>query len=460
MKANEGHDSAAVVRKEQTAGVAGGDRMIGRNSGANTVRHTIAVIKMRWLAALGLAFCACAAASPVVGAATRAGAPTGGAARGRICESSDPTPRDAGNPLDLANNPGSDPLNGAQLFVYGPTHGDAAGAIARLLGRDPASYPNDTSWTSFWQSVTEGALHHLIAANRHLAGEVHELAKIASEPTGQRLSSFSEGGGPGALFGQTEKLLCSNYSADPRSIPILSTYFLHPSLGGCPTSGQISAYGPTFRRRVSEVADAVGRRPVVFLLETDGLGSSSCMARNGGLAAWEGALRFEVHKLGSLPHAVTYIEAGYSDSNSVAYTAKALNAIGIGGIRGFYTNDTHNNWTINEVRWASAISRRTHGAHFIVNTASNGNGPKLNPHPATQGAEDLCNPPGRALGPKPTTHTGFKLVDAWMWTYPPGNSSGSCNGGPASGTFWAAKAVALAARANDRLGPNDPSRPY
>ena len=55
------------------------------------------------------------------------------------------------------------------------------------------------------------------------------------------------------------------------------------------------------------------------------------------------------------------------------------------------------------------VAKRTHGAHFIVNTSSNGQGPKLNPHPTTQGVEDLCNPPGRGLGPKFNTDTGYPV---------------------------------------------------
>jgi endoglucanase len=129
-------------------------------------------------------------------------------------------------------------------------------------------------------------------------------------------------------------------------------------------------------------------------------------------------------------------------------------------VRGFFTNDTHIDWTSKEIKYGQAISKLTGGAHFIVNTAQNGQGPKLNPHPKTQGIEDLCNPPGRGLGPKPTTSTGYADVDAFLWTHVPGNSSGTCNGGPASGVFWPARAIQLAANANQRLGPGDPSRPY
>jgi endoglucanase len=238
-----------------------------------------------------------------------------------------------------------------------------------------------------------------------------------------------------------------------------NTYFLHPTLGGCANAAQINAYMPTFKRQINEMAAAIDRRPALILAEIDALGSSSCIARHGGLGAWEAALKYEVDTFQALPHTVVYVEGGYSDSNSVGYTAKALNAIGVNKIQGFFTNDTHNNWTINEIRWATKVAQRTHGAHFIVNTASNGQGPKLNPHPTTQGVEDLCNPPGRGLGPTFNTSTGYKYADAFMWTHPPGNSSG-CGGGPPGGVFWPDYAIGLGDRANQKLGPGLPSRPY
>jgi endoglucanase len=177
------------------------------------------------------------------------------------------------------------------------------------------------------------------------------------------------------------------------------------------------------------------------------------------MPGWEADLRYEIDKMRALPHTVVYVEAGYSDSNTARYTARILNAIGVDKIRGFFTNDTHEQWTINEVRWSNRISRLTHGAHYIVNTADNGRGPLLNPHPITQGVEDLCNPPNRGLGPTDTTTTGFGAADAFLWTHPPGNSSG-CGGGPPGGVFWVARAVQEAENANNRLGPGFPSQPY
>jgi endoglucanase len=222
----------------------------------------------------------------------------------------------------------------------------------------------------------------------------------------------------------------------------------------------LRAAQPLFRQRVDAVARATANRPAVYLVELDGIGSSRCVQKVGSLKIWEADLRYEATKLAALPHTVVYMEGGYSDGNPVGYTAKVLNAAGVGKIQGFWTNDTHLNWTINEIKWGEKVSRRTHGADFVINTAQNGNGPKVNRHRTTQGNEDNCNPPGRALGPPPTTDTGYPHVDAFLWSSPPGNSGGSCRGGPPSGTFWAQRAIDLAGHANDRLGPSFPSRPY
>ena len=373
------------------------------------------------------------------------------------CADPYPAARDPRNPLMLATPPpAGDPLRGASFFVSGPRHGLAAGAIARLVGIDPHNFSDSESWAAFSREVAR-RLRHESSATRH---KVLELEKIASEPEAQRISAFSQGGSPAGVHNQTVKLFCHNFTADPGAIPIINTYFLHGTLHSCATTGQINAYRPKFEAQMRAIASAVGRRPVVWLLELDYLGSSGCIRQGGALPGWESLMRYEVRTLGSLPHAVTYIEAGYSDSNPPGYTARALNNSDISRTQGFYTNDTHLQWTIKEVHWGERISQLTHGAHFIVSTAQNGRGPKLNPHPVTQGIEALCNPPGRGLGPRPTTDPGFWHVDAFLWAIGPGNSSGSCHGGPPANVFWPARAIGLAERAQGKLGPGYAARPY
>ena len=376
------------------------------------------------------------------------------------CTSSHSAVRDPANPLDLPAPPGPNPLYGAHFFVDGPRHGVAAGAIAQLLGVDPSRYPDGYSWARFKRSLGHGRFARLLARRPALRYRVRQLEKIGDQPEAQRFSVFSAGGGPGKIYAQVQKMFCYKLSADPGSVPIVSTYFLHPVVHSCPSPAELAGAAPEFKRRVDELVAATGTNPVVYLLEVDAYGSSSCMLHRGDLAPYEALIRYEVDRVAQLPHAVVYLEAGYSDSNSATYTARALNNSDIGLIRGFYTNDTHFNWTINEIRWANRVSRMTNGAHYVVNTAMNGNGPKRNPQPATQGNEDLCDPPGRALGPRTTTVTGFALVDAFLWTHPPGYSNGCRPGAPPSGTFWLARAISLAARANDRVGPRYASRRY
>jgi endoglucanase len=390
------------------------------------------------------------------------------------CPDRYPAKRNPSNPLLLPQAPGSDPLRGAHFFVDGPAHGAAAGAIAELLqdsggglggpgGRGPggrglrtlSQFPDSLSWASYTQRVES----RLKGKPAGVVRNVRLLEKIADEPEAQRFSTGAGGGGPGATYGQVQKIFCHNMTADLGSVPIISTYFLHPLAPGCASKQQFEAIGPKFRRQINEVAEGTGNRPAVFLLEIDALGSSACVIHSSAGPVYEADLRYEIDKISALPHAVVYIEGGYSDSNAPGYTAKVLNAIGIRKIRGFYTNDTHLQWTINEVRWGQKVSAMTHGAHFLVNTSENGQGPKLNPHPTTEGVENLCNPSGRGLGPRTTTSTGFAHVDGFVWQHVPGNSSG-CGGGPPGGTFWLAKAIGLAARANGKLGPGFPSKPY
>jgi endoglucanase len=373
--------------------------------------------------------------------------------------------RTAGNPLMVSPAPpASDPLQGANLFVDGPAHGAAAGEIARLLGID-ASIPQGQFLPAFsesesWSTFSSEVASKLSSVSAGTANQIRLLEKIATEPETQRISTYSEGGTPAGIYSQAQKLYCHLQLADPHSVMVISTYFLHPNLGSCATTGQINAYRSRFDSQIDALAQATGNRPVVFLLELDAIGSSSCMVKHHSIGAWESALRYEAQTLSALPHTVVYIEGGYSDANTAGYAAKILKAAGVEKIQGFFTNDTHNAWTSKEIAYGQKISKLTGGAHFIINTATNGHGPKLNPHPVTQGVEDLCNPPGRGLGAPPSTAPGVTDVDALLWTFPPGNSSGSCNGGPPAGSWWPARAEQLSANANGQLGPGYPSKPY
>ena len=221
---------------------------------------------------------------------------------------------------------------------------------------------------------------------------------------------------------------------------------------------------------------AIGTKRAVVFLEIDSIGTSSCLKRKA-LRMWLRDLRYEAKQFSKLPHTVTYLEAGYSDAQGPKWTALRLWQAGVNQVEGFYTNGTHFAWSIDEIRWGENVSdklfalfHRHYRARFVVNTAQNGHGPALNPHPVQQGIENLCNPPGRGLGRMPSgdvdpTFDGrrFKYLDGFMWTGVPGRSHNSnCPNGPwqPAGVFDPRFALELAQNANQQLGPGYPSQPY
>lgn len=380
----------------------------------------------------------------------------------------DPAPRDPANPLDLPTAPPpGQPLAGAHFFVDGPRHGQAAGAIAQMLGMNPMTFSDSDSWASFEQSH-----------QAQFTPAAKLLAKIADQEETQNISLYAQGGGRGAIFAQTQKILCQNAAADPTqpTVPVLSTFFIYPNGQFCPKLGQIRAWQDTFKRDVNEMASAVSWKRAVILEEIDSIGTSSCL-RGKALKLWLQDLRWESQRFSQLAHAVVYAEAGYSDAQGPAWTAKRLWQAGVKQVEGFYTNGTHFAWSSDEIRWGENVSdklfalyRHHYRAHFVVNTAQNGRGPQINPHPVQQGIENLCNPSGRGLGRMPTGNVNptfdghtFKWLDGFLWTGVPGRSHNSnCPNGPwqPAGVFDPRFAQELAQNANQQLGPGFPSEPY
>jgi endoglucanase len=223
---------------------------------------------------------------------------------------------------------------------------------------------------------------------------------------------------------------------------------------GC--GGGYDGGGPAEDRRTRAwyrtFARAVGGARVVIGFEPDSLGTLDCLSRSRRRARLE-LLRYGVDVLSRLPAATIYLEAGASDWEPARRTAKQLRFIGIGKVRGFMLNVTHHDWTWANIRHGLAISRRVGGKHFIVNTSFNGRGP-IHIRRGRRRINIWCNPPGRGLGPEPTTITGHRLVDAYMWLNRPGYSAGACNGGPMPvGSWWPERALMYARFQTNWLSP-------
>jgi endoglucanase len=324
--------------------------------------------------------------------------PTAGLAKDRL------------NPLDLSPAPPrSNPLRGAHFFV------DHQYGLASRQVR-------------FWN-------HH---GHRRSAAI---LTKIAREPETKRFGPWTRG-----IHTAIRRLLDREDSQAPGTVPLLSAYRLrHERCGRYDAGGRRDAR--RYRRWIDQFATAVGGHRAVIFLEPDAIITSGCLS-GSALRDRMRLLRFAIRRLDRLPRSVVYLDGGAADAHSVGKTTHLLKLAGVSGARGFFLNATHYDWTSREVRYGQAISRRLGGKHFIVSTAVNGRGP-LVPHSRVRhGNEVLCNPPGRALGPRPTTHVAHRGVDAYFWIGNPGRSGGHCRpGAPGTGVWWPAYALGLARRA-------------
>jgi endoglucanase len=85
-------------------------------------------------------------------------------------------------------------------------------------------------------------------------------------------------------------------------------------------------------------------------------------------------------------------------------------------------------WYKTDAWYAANLGGAIPRTHFVVDTSRNGRGPWEAPadHPAGD-PEVWCNPPDRGLGLRPTTRTGNRLADAFLWIKTPGQSDGQCH---------------------------------
>ena len=290
----------------------------------------------------------------------------------------------AGAPV--GETPGN-PLAGDTL--YGLNNG-AAEAAARLQGSNP--------------------------------GDAELLADMAAVPTAIWLGSWL-----GDVTSSVRQRVAEAQAAG--RVPVFVAYNV-PNLdcGGHSSSGGVQS-AAAYETWIRAVAAGIGTAEAVVIVEPDTL-ALLC----GDPAERYRMLQAAVRALEINPATHTYLDAGHSNWVDVATMAERLRAAGIGEADGFALNVSNFQRTEDNVAFGSELSAALGGAHFVVDTSRNGNGP----------GNDWCNPGGRALGPETTTQTGHALVDAFIWVKTPGESDGACNGGPSAGQFWPDYALALA----------------
>ncbi len=183
-----------------------------------------------------------------------------------------------------------------------------------------------------------------------------------------------------------------------------------------------------------EIASALSEDPAVIVLEPDALASMGCLNSLEQSLRLE-ALREVVKRFARNPNVSLYVDIGHPYWLPPDVAAERLRSVGIEQAAGFSLNVSNFIATEENIRYGEIVSQLTNQARFIIDTSRNGAG----------AAPDLawCNPWGRQIGQPTTVNPGHDLVDALLWVKNPGESDGTCNGGPSAGTFWPEYAFSL-----------------
>jgi endoglucanase len=183
---------------------------------------------------------------------------------------------------------------------------------------------------------------------------------------------------------------------------------------------------------VSAIAQGIGSRNVVLIVEPDALMELTCQPA-AHQATYLQLVHHAVTTLSADPNAHIYVDAGNPGADPGVLAGRLAQALA-GTHAGFAVNVSNFFATSADVAYGTAISAATGGRHFVIDTSRNG---------GSVPAGEWCNPAGAHIGAAPTTHTGDRLVDADLWIKLPGESDGTCNGGPTAGTFWLSYALQL-----------------
>ncbi|HEX2079857.1 MAG TPA: glycoside hydrolase family 6 protein [Longimicrobium sp.] len=217
------------------------------------------------------------------------------------------------------------------------------------------------------------------------------------------------------------------------TVPVLVAYNIpQRDCGQYSAGGARNADG--YRRWIRAFAAGINGRRAVVILEPDAIMVVECL----GAERREERFRLLSEAVDALKAAgaTVYVDGGSGTYGRHDEMAARLRAAGVERADGFALNVSNFVGNARVIAGGEQLSRRLGGKHFVIDTSRNGAG--------TEDGRTWCNARGQALGAAPTTQTGHRLVDAFLWIKHPGESDGTCNGGPAAGGWWADYALGLA----------------
>ncbi|KAL3662299.1 hypothetical protein V7S43_012626 [Phytophthora oleae] len=199
------------------------------------------------------------------------------------------------------------------------------------------------------------------------------------------------------------------------------------------SSGGTVSNTADYKTFLSDLTTAVGDRKVLYVVEPDAVG---LLAEDGGCGSSAGYLdnlKVAVKALSANANAELYVDVGYwtlaydSQRSKVVTVMKELATSGT--LKGIAINTSNYRSTsqISELCTNFQTAMGSKSMTCIADTSRNYVAPTTT---------DWCNVLTAGIGAPPTSETNVSNLDYFMWIKPPGESDGTCNGGPAAGSFF------------------------
>jgi len=201
---------------------------------------------------------------------------------------------------------------------------------------------------------------------------------------------------------------------------VLAIYAIPGRDCGAYSAGGVEA--DTYLSWIGAVADAIEGEPWV-ILEPDALPDLGACDGQGDRA---GMLRGAAELL-DRAGARVYLDAGNSRWLSADEAAARIEQIGTAHLAGFALNVSNYRSTVESVQYGEIVSQLTGDLGYVIDTSRNGVEPT---------STDWCNVRGMAIGENPRLVDDTTALDALLWIKRPGESDGTCNGGPEAGQWW------------------------
>ncbi|MEV7756775.1 glycoside hydrolase family 6 protein [Microbacterium sp. NPDC089180] len=305
----------------------------------------------------------------------------------------------------------------APFAVAGPATGESPRATPRVATANPlASGPAFPTYSTAAEAQKAAA-----AAGRTEVAK--QIGVIARQPTAVWLGEWYDRSALVRVL-QAE----TRAAAQQKKTAVFVLYAIPARDCGLHSGGGLDP--AAYREWVALIAQTLRGTRAVTIVEPDALAMLGDCAGQGDRT---GLIRDAVRTLASAGVA-SYIDAGNSGWIPAETMAARLRDAGVADARGFATNVSNFYTTASEQKYAERVRALLGGkTRYVIDTSRNGRG----------WTGDWCNPSGVGLGSTPRAVSGSGGLDALLWVKRPGESDGTCNGGPSAGSWFEKAALDL-----------------